>query len=63
MKRSKLSNEKIEKVQFEDERSSRKSSAQGDKNLKITLVLNEIKGVMTLGQDPNQLTFQFVGKK
>ena len=63
MKRSKLSNEKIENVQFEDKRSTRKASAQGDKNLKRILVLNEIKGAMTLGQDPNQLNFQFVGRK
>lgn len=37
-----------------------KSCAQGDKNSKKILVPNEIKAVMTSGQDPAQLSFQFV---
>lgn len=54
---------KIQNVQFEDRRSTRKSngtesSAQGVESLKKSLVLNGIKGVVTSGQDITQLSFQ-----
>jgi hypothetical protein len=57
---------KIQNVQFEEKRSTREfngaeSSAQGVKMLfKESLMLNGIKGVVTSGQDPAQLSFQLV---
>ena len=57
---------KIQNVQFEEKRSTREfngaeSSAQGVKMLfKESLMLNGIKGVVTSGQDPTQLSFQLV---
>jgi hypothetical protein len=58
MKRSKLSKEKIQNVQFAKKRSTRKCnktkpSAQGDKkDLKKSLILNGLKGLVTSGTTP-----------
>ena len=54
------------KVQFEEKRHTRKcnrvkSGAQGDKNLKKSLMINGKKGAVILGQDSIKLSFQ-IGK-
>lgn len=56
---------KIQNVQFEEKKSTRKwneamSCAQGEKQLKKTMILNRIKGVVTSEQDTTQLSFQLV---
>lgn len=59
MKRSKLNRKKVQNVKFEEKRDMRKSNGgkscvQGDK------LRNEIKRGVTSGQDPTNLSFQFM---
>lgn len=57
---------KIQNVQFENKRSTRKcnviteSNAQGNKNFKENQMLKGIKGVVTSGQDHTQLSVRLV---
>jgi hypothetical protein len=63
MKGNKLSKEKYKMCSLRrgtKDYKGAKFSAQGENRLKIILELNGIKGVVNSGQDPTQLSFQFV---
>ena len=65
MKRSKLSKEKVENVQFVEKKSTRKWNGANSVFKKINILekslrLNEIKGVVSLWQDSTLLKLQLV---